>query len=203
VRALIADDDRVTAEILSRSLGRWGFDVTALSNGADAWAYLRDRGGPVLAVLDWMMPGMDGVEICRRVREELPQSNMYLMLLTARERREDLVAGLTAGADDYIIKPFDADELRARVHAGMRILTLQQTLAERVDELQDALLNVRQLRGLLPICSYCKRVRGDDEYWQQLESYIADHSDAQFSHGICPACYAEVTAELEKRNRES
>jgi len=194
---LVADDDRVTAEILSRTLKRWEFDVTVVGNGAAAWDHLRAATAPTLAILDWMMPELDGPEVCRRVRRELPLANMYLMLLTARESRGDLVAGLDAGADDYITKPFDAEELRARVQVGVRVLTLQKSLAERVDELQAALSNVKQLRGLLPICSYCKRIRGDDQYWQQLEGYIAEHSDAQFSHGICPTCYAAVSAELD------
>ena len=197
MRALVADDDRVTAEILSRTLKRWEFDVTVVGNGAAAWAHLRAATAPTLAILDWMMPELDGPEVCRRVRRELPLANMYLMLLTARESRGDLVAGLDAGADDYITKPFDAEELRARVQVGVRVLTLQKSLAERVEELQAALSNVKQLRGLLPICSYCKRIRGDDQYWQQLEGYIAEHSDAQFSHGICPTCYAAVSAELD------
>ena len=197
MRALVADDDRVTAEILSRTLKRWEFDVTVVGNGAAAWDHLRAATAPTLAILDWMMPELDGPEVCRRVRRELPLANMYLMLLTARESRGDLVAGLDAGADDYITKPFDAEELRARMQVGVRVLTLQKSLAERVDELQAALSNVKQLRGLLPICSYCKRIRGDDQYWQQLEGYIAEHSDAQFSHGICPTCYAAVSAELD------
>jgi sigma-B regulation protein RsbU (phosphoserine phosphatase) len=197
VRALVADNDRVTAEILSRTLKRWEFEVTVASNGADAWEYLRKATVPTLAILDWMMPEMDGPEVCRRVRLELPFANMYLMLLTARESRGDLVAGLDAGADDYVTKPFDAEELRARVQVGVRVLTLQKNLAERVEELQAALSNVKQLRGLLPICSYCKRIRGDDQYWQQLEGYIAEHSDAQFSYGICPTCDAAVSAELD------
>ena len=197
MRALVADDDRVTAEILSRTLKRWEFDVTVVGNGAAAWDHLRAAAAPTLAILDWMMPELDGPEVCRRVRRELPLANKYLMLLTARESRGDLVAGLDAGADDYITKPFDAEELRARVQVGVRVLTLQKSLAERVEELQAALSNVKQLRGLLPICSYCKRIRGDDQYWQQLEGYIAEHSDAQFSHGICPTCYAAVSAELD------
>ena len=198
MHALVADDDRVTTEILSRTLKRWEFDVAVVSNGADAWDHLRTTAAPTLAILDWMMPEMDGPEVCRRVRAELPLANMYLMLLTARESRGDLVTGLNAGADDYVTKPFDPEELRARVQVGVRILALQKNLAERVEELQAALSSVKQLRGLLPICSYCKRIRGDDQYWQQLEGYIAEHSDAQFSHGICPTCYAAVSAELDR-----
>ena len=197
VRALVADDDRVTAEILSRTLKRWEFDVTVVGDGAAAWEDLRAATVPTLAIIDWMMPELDGPEVCRRVRRELPLANMYLMLLTARESRGDLVAGLDAGADDYLTKPFDPEELRARVQVGVRVLTLQKSLAERVEELQAALSNVKQLRGLLPICSYCKRIRGDDQYWQQLEGYIAEHSHAQFSHGICPTCFATVSAELD------
>ncbi len=199
MKVVIADDDRVAAAILSRTLERWDFDVLVGSNGAEAWSYLQDSQGPTLAILDWMMPGLDGPEICRRVRGELSQANMYLMLLTSRESRGDVITGLTAGADDYIIKPFDHDELRARVQVGVRVLTLQERLADRVVELQEALSNVKQLRGLLPICSYCKRIRGDDQYWQQVDSYITDHSGAQFSHGICPACFEKVNEEFEHR----
>jgi sigma-B regulation protein RsbU (phosphoserine phosphatase) len=198
VHVLVAEDDRVTAELLSRTLKRWEFDVTVVSNGAQAWDHLRAAAGPTLAILDWMMPELDGLEVCRRVRAELPLAHMYIILLTARESRGDLVTGLNAGADDYVTKPFDADELRARVQVGVRILTLQQALAERVEELQAALSSVKQLRGLLPICSYCKRIRGDDQYWQQLEGYVSEHSDAQFSHGICPTCYAVVNEELDR-----
>ena len=198
MQALVADDDRATAEILSRTLRRWDFAVTVTSDGSAAWDHLRGATSPTLAILDWMMPVLDGPEVCRRVRRDLPFANMYLVLLTARDSRGDLVAGLDAGADDYVIKPFDPEELRARVQVGVRVLSLQERLAERVAELQAALSSVKQLRGLVPICSYCKRIRGDDQYWQQLEGYIAEHSEAQFTHGICPDCTATVTAELDR-----
>ena len=201
MQVLIAEDDRVTGEILARTLQRWGHQTIVVGDGLQAWNHLREMTDPTLAILDWMMPEMDGPDVCRRVRAQLPLANMYLLLVTARESRGDVVAGLDAGADDYIIKPFDPEELRARVAVGIRVLGLQQKLAERVTELQAALSNVKQLHGMLPICSYCKRIRGDDQYWQQVEGYIADHSEAQFSHGICPACYATVSAELDDMTR--
>ncbi len=201
MQILIAEDDPVTGEILARTLQRWHYNTMLVVDGAQAWDRLRTATDPTLAILDWMMPQMDGPDVCRRVRQELPLANMYLLLVTAREGRGDMVAGLDAGADDYIIKPFDPEELRARVAVGVRVLSLQQKLGERVAELQAALSNVKKLHGLLPICSYCKRIRGDDEYWQQVEGYIAEHSEAQFSHGICPACYATVSAELDEISR--
>jgi len=201
VRVVIAEDDRVTGEILARTLQRWEYQTALVSDGAEAWERLRTASEPTLAILDWMMPGMDGPDVCRRVRTELPLANMYLLLVTARESRGDVIAGLDAGADDYIIKPFDPDELRARVAVGIRVLGLQQKLADRVAELQAAIASNKQLRGLLPICSYCKRIRDDNQYWQQVEGYIAEHSDAQFSHGICPSCYERVSAELDDLSR--
>ena len=98
-------------------------------------------------------------------------------------------------------KPFDVDELRARINVGVRVIALQDKLNQRVAELQAALANVKQLHGLLPICSYCKRIRGDDQYWQQVESYIAARSDAQFSHGICPPCYEKLEVEIEEQRK--
>jgi DNA-binding response OmpR family regulator len=106
------------------------------------------------------------------------------------------VAGLEAGADDYLIKPVDLSELRARVQVGVRVVSLQARLAEKVAELQSSLDSVRQLRGLLPICSYCKRIRDDRNYWQRVEVYVSEHTDATFTHGICPSCLEDAKAEL-------
>jgi phosphoserine phosphatase RsbU/P len=197
IRALIADDDRIAREIVSRTLGRWQFEVTSVADGTEAWRCLETAEYPTLAILDWMMPGLNGPDVCRRARKERPLANLYLILLTALETRKDIVAGLDAGADDYIVKPFDPDELRARVQVGIRVLTLQERLADRVAELEAALSNVKRLHGLLPICSYCKRIRGDDQYWQSVDAYIAEHSDAEFSHGICPICFEIAQKEIE------
>jgi CheY-like chemotaxis protein len=159
---------------------------------------LQEERAPHLVLLDWSMPHLDGLEVCRRVRQ-LPQSQSpYIILVTAKGGKEDVVAGLEAGADDYISKPFDPGELKARLLAGVRIVELQRNLAERVDELEAALARVTQLHGLLPICGYCKRIRDDQNYWQQVESYISSHADVSFSHGVCPDCYEQrVKPELE------
>ena len=138
------------------------------------------------------MPELDGVELCRKVRALPGGGRFYLLLLTAKGEPGDLVTGLEAGADDYVVKPFDRQELRARVRAGERLVRLQEALALRVRELEEALAEVKTLQGILPICSYCKKVRDDQDYWQQVEGYLSKHSGVQFSHGICPHCWEAV-----------
>lgn len=119
---------------------------------------------PPLAIVDWVMPKMDGPELCRRIRQRQGTSFMYVILLTAKGMREDIVVGLDAGADDYLVKPFDPEELRARVGVGHRIVELQQSLADRIHELEESLSQVTSLRGLLPIYAYCKKIRDDKIY---------------------------------------
>jgi len=197
MKILVAEDQLVSRHVLVGNLRKWGYDVTAVEDGTRAWEALQAEDAPQLAVLDWSMPGMDGIEICRRIRQR-PRPT-YLILLTARRGQADKIQGLQSGADDYITKPFNHEELRARVQVGFRVLELQVALAQRVRELEEALSRVKQLQGLLPICSYCKKIRNDRNYWQQVEGYISDHSEAQFSHGICPDCYAQfVQPELDR-----
>jgi len=199
MRILVAEDQAVSRRILEASLRKWGYEVTAAEDGSRAWEVLQSKEPPQLAILDWLMPGMDGIEICRKLRENPQTQTVYVILLTARTGREDKIHGLKAGADDYVTKPFDRDELRARVQVGIRVLALQGALAQRVRQLEEALSRVKQLQGLLPICSYCKKIRNDRNYWQQVEGYISEHSEARFSHGICPECYARyVQPELDR-----
>jgi CheY-like chemotaxis protein len=189
---LVAEDEPVSRRLLERSLEQWGFTPVVCPDGAEALARLQSPDAPRIAVLDWVMPTIDGIEICRAIRDVATPTQPYLILLTARSRPEDIVAGLRAGADDYITKPVDREELQARLHVGMRIVGLQRRLSDRVAELEAALANVRRLQGLLPICAYCKRIRDDRNYWNQVETYIGEHAGVQFSHGICPSCLERV-----------
>jgi DNA-binding response OmpR family regulator len=192
MRILIADDDRISRSFLAHSLGGWGYEVIEAADGSAAWPVLEAADAPPLAILDWMMPGREGTEICKMAREREAPIPTYIILLTARSEKEDIVTGLAAGADDYLTKPFDAAELRARLQVGVRLISLQQRLKSKVSELEDALAHVKQLRGLLPMCAWCKKIRNDSNYWQQLEVYISENSEASFSHGICPQCYASM-----------
>jgi phosphoserine phosphatase RsbU/P len=196
MRILIAEDDVVTAHILQKLLRSWEYEVVMVKDGLAALETLRGEHPPELALLDWMMPGKDGPDVCRLLRSE--NATTYIILLTSRTERADVVIGLDAGADDYLIKPFDPEELRARLKAGIRIIDLQQKLAAHVAELQDALANVRRLNGLLPICSYCKAIRDDSDYWHRVEEYVTEHADVKFSHGICPKCLEKVLDEVDK-----
>jgi DNA-binding response OmpR family regulator len=188
MRVLIADDDPVLRHALKTYLESWDYTSVTATNGNEAWQALQNPDPPPLAVIDWNMPGLDGVDLCRDVRATPSLSAMYVILLTGNQEQKDVVAGLESGADDYIKKPFNWDELRARLRIGSRIVGLQRTLAARVHELQHALGNVKRLSGLLPICAYCKRIRNNEDYWMQVERYLAEHSEAEFSHGICPDC---------------
>jgi sigma-B regulation protein RsbU (phosphoserine phosphatase) len=199
VRILIAEDDAVSRRVLEATLVKWGYEVIVTTDGQQALDALKQPDAPSLAVLDWMMPGLDGSEVCRRAREAVGDRLLYILLLTAKGSKEDLVEGLTAGADDYVVKPFDRAELQARLNVGERILRLQAELAKRVQELELALSKVNLLQGLLPICCYCKNIRDDQNYWRQVEGYIAEHSEAQFTHAICPTCRENIVEpELER-----
>lgn len=192
---VVAEDEPVSRRLLEQSLTAWGYRPVICLDGEEAWRALAAPGAPRIAVLDWVMPNMDGLAVCRAVRAASFAIQPYLILLTSRSRQEDIIQGLGAGADDYIVKPVDRGELEVRLQVASRVVSLQERLAERVAELETALGNVRRLQGLLPICAYCKRIRDDRNYWSQVETYLAEHSGMQFSHGICPTCLERVMRE--------
>jgi len=202
MKVLIAEDNSSTRLILKSMLKGWGYDVIEARDGLEALEKMKSDDAPQLVLLDWVMPGMDGAEVCRTLRRKFPDRNTYIILVTAKKEKENIVKGLEAGADDYVVKPFDRDELRARIRVGVRIINLQEKLAQRVRELEDALAHVKQLQGLLPICCYCKKIRNDKNYWEQVEHYISKHAEVRFTHGICPDCYEKyVRPRLEEWKR--
>jgi CheY-like chemotaxis protein len=189
---LVADDLDVNRKLLRTILTADGYDVIDAADGKEAFEIIQGATGPIVGLIDWEMPEMEGIEVCKRARALHDMPPIYLILLTVRDSKQDTVTGLNAGANDYITKPFDKTELLARVGIGRQMVQLQQTLTERVAELREALVSVKQLGGLLPICSYCKKIRDDQNYWTQVEAYVGKHSDAKFSHSICPQCYEEI-----------
>jgi sigma-B regulation protein RsbU (phosphoserine phosphatase) len=192
MRLLIADDDRISRSFLEHALTNAGHEVVVAASGDEAWHVLDRADAPLLAILDWVMPGLEGTEICTRVRQRGAPIPTYIILLTSRSAKDDIVAGLRAGADDYLTKPFNIEELTARLQVGVRLIEMQQKLASQVKELEGALAQVKSLRGLLPMCAWCKKIRNDSNYWEQLEVYISEHSEAQFTHGMCPDCFRRV-----------
>ncbi len=188
MRILIAEDDIVSRKVLTTFLEKWGYDVITVDDGQKAIDILKNDDAPNFAILDWMMPEKDGTEICQWVRQQENGAFVYIILLTAKTEKNDIVTGLSSGADDYITKPFNEAELKQRVKAGERILRLQSQLNFKIDELEDALKNIKQLQGIIPICAWCKKVRDGEKYWQNVEDYITSHSNSDFTHGICPDC---------------
>lgn len=174
MKILTADDDTISRRVLTAALKSFGHDVAETRDGAEAWAEFRVNHYP-LVISDWMMPNVDGVELCRRIRTDQRPKYTYVILLTSLEGKEKYLEGMEAGADDFISKPFDRDTLHARIRVAERILALQA--------------EVKQLEGLLPICAYCKKIKDDANQWQHMETYISHRTEANFSHGICPDCY--------------
>ena len=196
MQILIADDDPIGRRLASHALVGCGAEVDIVEDGYAAWTKVQQRTQGTVLILDRMMPGLDGIDLCRRARLLPAFPPLYIVMVTSASQTDDITMGLDAGADDYVAKPFNAAELKARAQVGMRMVALQESMARRLAELEQALTNVKQLRGLLPMCAYCKKIRVDDSYWQQLEGFLSEHSDAEFSHGICPECFPSVMDEI-------
>ena len=180
MRILIAEDDRISRRLLERKLASWGYEVVSCTNGAEAWQALHREDAPSLAILNWMMPGMDGVEVCREIRKQKHPGYTYIILLTARDRKRDIVEGIEAGADDYVTKPFNPHELKVRIRAGRRILEMQAELMQR-----EKLRGVLEMAGatchefnqpMQVISGYCelllKQVRKDSLVYDQVAKIL-------------------------------
>jgi len=174
MKILTADDDEVARKVLSRTLRVLGHEILETKDGHEAWAEYRLNHFSLI-ISDWLMPGMDGIELTKLVRSENRQKYTYIIMLTSLEGKGRYLEGMEAGADDFINKPFDKETLAARLRVAERIINLQA--------------EVKQLEGLLPICAYCKKIKDDGNHWQHMESYISKRTEANFSHGICPECY--------------
>lgn len=188
MRILIADDDSASRIVLATFLERLGYEVVAVEDGLAAWRVLQLANAPRLAVLDLMMPGIDGLELVRRAREIPSMLPPYLIMLSTRSEKVDIVAGLDAGANDYVAKPFDHGELRARVEVGRRMVEMRSELAAKIEQLRQAVDQIKTLKGIVPICASCKNIRDDRGFWNRVENYVRDHTEAEFSHAVCPDC---------------
>jgi sigma-B regulation protein RsbU (phosphoserine phosphatase) len=196
-KILVADDDVITRRIVENVISKNGYDVVSCQNGTEAWEHLSSPRGPKLAILDWVMPGMQGIEICKKIREQKLKINPYLIILTASmNEKKDVLESFRTGANDYIEKPFDSNELIARVKLGEKLIKLQIELSERIKALEEAYQHIRTLQGILPICMHCHNIRNDNESWERVEEYISRHTDAQFSHGLCPKCMKKYYPEI-------
>jgi CheY-like chemotaxis protein len=185
MKILIAEDDPVSVKILQFTLQHYGHEVIAAANGVEAWEKF-DREPVRVIISDWMMPDMDGLQLCARVRERAKTEYTYFILLTAfNSGRNNLRTAMDAGIDDFLGKPLDREAVVMRLRVAERILEFTT--------------QIRQLKELIPICMYCKRVRDDTDYWQQVESYIHTHTGSSFSHGICPECFKQHMSSLPKR----
>jgi DNA-binding response OmpR family regulator len=157
MQILVADDSTVTRRIVASLLTRWGFEVVEATDGVEAYQWLARADGPSLAIIDWQMPRMDGTQVCRKVRENAATRPLHLILLTGQDTASDVSAGIAAGANDYVTKPFQSEELQVRVQVGVQVLELRQRLAQREAELGSALQQVKQLRELLDKEAACRR----------------------------------------------
>jgi sigma-B regulation protein RsbU (phosphoserine phosphatase) len=173
MKVLIAEDDTVSSYILAARVRKMGHEVLTAADGKSAWDMFQ-REHPRLVITDWMMPIMDGLELCRRIRAAEHRAYTYVILLTALSGREKYFEGMDAGADDFVTKPLDPDGLQARLRVAERVVNLQH--------------DVTQLEGLLPICSYCKKIRDRGNHWHSLESYVGEKTETAFTSTLCPEC---------------
>ena len=192
---LIVDDLPRNLQVLALLLDKAGYRVSMAMDGAQALEMVRQE-PPDLVLLDVMMPGLDGLEVCRRLKAEEATRDLPVIFLTAKAELEDLQEGFRLGAVDYVTKPFRGGELMARVATHVSLKKALERERELRKSLEESLAQVKTLSGLLPICARCKKIRDDNGSWNQLENFISAHSNADFTHGICPECSSALYPEM-------
>jgi DNA-binding response OmpR family regulator len=190
---LIVDDEPINIQVLKLAL-KSDYDIETAAGGEEAIAKIKER-APDLILLDVMMPGLNGFDVCKVIKGDELTAHIPIIFLTALDTVDGEIKGLKAGGIDYLTKPFNIDLVRLRIGNHISLKWCNDLLKEQRDllvrqkfELEEALSRVKQLEGIIPICMYCKKIRDDQNDWNQLEQYISDHSEAVFSHGICPVC---------------
>jgi sigma-B regulation protein RsbU (phosphoserine phosphatase) len=187
MRILVVEDDFDVREMLRTLLQCDGHDVVAARNGEEGWSAFQ-KGTFSVVISDWVMPDMDGLELSRRIRASESSRYSYILLLTALHGKKNYLTAMNAGIDDFMLKPYDADELRARLIVAARIVGLQD--------------RVKRLEGVLPTCMYCKKIRDERSRWVNIEQYIGQRTEALFSHSVCPPCYESIVKpELDRVRR--
>jgi sigma-B regulation protein RsbU (phosphoserine phosphatase) len=192
IKVLVVEDDPFFQRVLQKRLQVEGYQVMAAGDGRDGMKAIVTF-EPDLVISDWMMPEVDGLELCQSVKTGLREAAPYFILLTAKGELSDRLLGLETGADDYLVKPCDQAELMARVRAGLRIVLLTQQLRRAADELRLARAESEAVRAVPPalaMCSFCQRVRDGEDRWQPVDAALVDRGIADVTHGLCPQCRA-------------
>lgn len=192
---LVAEDHERTRTALGFLLKRHGYEVTEVNDGQAALDLLVAPDPPQIVLLDWEMPRLDGLHVCRAIRS-LPKGYYgytYIVMVTARDRTDDILEAFAAGVDDLLSKPVDIAQLLARLRCGERVTGLEESSHRRIAALEEALVEVRRLRRLLPVCGLCKKIRNDTDYLTEVDTYLREHRDADSPYGVCPDCKEHVT----------
>ncbi len=191
---LVVDDTPANLKLLFQVLRGQGYQVHAVSGGERALESVQTS-LPDLILLDIMMPEMDGYQVSARLKQDKRTRDIPIIFISALDAAADKVNAFRTGGVDYVTKPFQFEEVLARVETHLKLRSLQKQLEQRVQELEIALSQIKTLRGLLPICAHCKKIRNDQGYWQEVDFYIKQHTLADFSHSICPDCFRELYPE--------
>jgi len=194
---LVVDDNTANIDVMLTFLEMEGYDISIATSGEMA-LYVARHDHPELILLDVMMPNMDGYETCRELKGDPATAAIPIIFVTAKKETADIVQGFHAGGVDYISKPYRQEEVVSRVQTHLQLRRLMENQERLIGELNQALAEVKTLKGILPICSYCKKIRDEEGNWHQMEKYIATRSDSEFSHGICQECYNEIDEDWKK-----